>query len=414
METSFNPMQQRQRPVRDSLQSLDDACLLHIFSFLQPLPDLFNVARSGKVIPWVQRRRTAHSLDNYSYLITMCVSVFNLHFFAIVQRFRDLALARRSWLVVTSSKDVVSQPECGAAFRQVVFPNLHDAVRASRPGDTIYIEPGQTHKASDVRISHPVHLLGGGDRSTECVINGLSEPHATVLTFLATARVSNLTIKGGMGGCVSHIKGKLVVESCTLQCCSHLSLAHMASPFVTHATSSRILSNYNNRHTHNTMSPTPSRTKCENGSKPVVFDPGFRGNVFPGPGTLSVVECIVEGGGAAVRTLGTGRPSAVRLICDSQKVFFWFDVDSSGNVGLDTSRTTRTTDSVEKEDRSMQQRSDCVCSESPSWICRRGSQNPGRFEPVFDPVALQKAIAVAVRKASPRVPPDACANGNQS
>lgn len=39
----------RAHPENKRILDLDDACLLHIFSFLNPLPDLFNAARACTV-----------------------------------------------------------------------------------------------------------------------------------------------------------------------------------------------------------------------------------------------------------------------------------------------------------------------------------------------------------------------------
>ena len=41
---------QNPRQIIKNILDLDDACLLHLFSLLNPLPDLFNAARSCKVM----------------------------------------------------------------------------------------------------------------------------------------------------------------------------------------------------------------------------------------------------------------------------------------------------------------------------------------------------------------------------
>lgn len=93
-----------------------------------------------------------------------------------VQRFRQLALDKRMWLVVSSTTNPTlststrsnPNPNPSAASKVVahpsknVFPNLQSAVGASRPGDTIWLAPDQVHQVKDVVVAWPLHILGGG------------------------------------------------------------------------------------------------------------------------------------------------------------------------------------------------------------------------------------------------------------
>lgn len=172
------------------IYDLDNASLQHIFSYLTPLPDLFNVARTCK-------------------------------------RFRDAATARKNWLLVEHG--------AGTSFRigpngregeyQKRFICLRDAVEHSRPGDTILLAPGaQCHFANGIVINHCLRIMGGGKVPEECVVR-----LSSALTFKASGHVSNISIYGDIGGCIAHTSGRLTVEDCILHCNAR-GLYHLASP----------------------------------------------------------------------------------------------------------------------------------------------------------------------------------------
>ena len=153
-----------------------------------------------------------------------------------MQRFRDLVHTRRSWLVVGHD---LSIPNIGIPqeYRQQ-FTTLQSAIAASRPGDTILLEPGLPHEASNVLISHPLHILGGSSPD-HCIIHSSSSTDRStdpVLIFAATGRISNITLRGGLGGCIAHYSGRVEIEDCTLRCHAK-GLRHLASPLVSLATS---------------------------------------------------------------------------------------------------------------------------------------------------------------------------------
>ena len=50
-------------------------------------------------------------------------------------------------------------------------PTLRAAVLASRPGDTILVEPGAWHEARDVAVRWPLRIVGGGDAPADTVLH---------------------------------------------------------------------------------------------------------------------------------------------------------------------------------------------------------------------------------------------------
>jgi len=96
------------------VNSLDDGCLMHIFSFLSPIPDRYNTA-------------------------------------LVCHRWRFLACHPRLWLRVERPIRDVMEPG--------VYPNLEAAVSAARPGDTILIAAGGTHIACNIQIKKPICIV---------------------------------------------------------------------------------------------------------------------------------------------------------------------------------------------------------------------------------------------------------------
>lgn len=97
-----------------TVNTLDDGCLMHIFSFLSPIPDRYNTA-------------------------------------LVCHRWRYLACHPRLWLRVEPS--IKSSGEPG------VFPSLEDAISAARPGDTILIAAARNHVACNIQIKKPLCLV---------------------------------------------------------------------------------------------------------------------------------------------------------------------------------------------------------------------------------------------------------------
>ena len=97
-----------------SIHNLDDGCLMHIFSFLSPIPDRYNTA-------------------------------------LVCHRWHYLACHPRLWLRVDRSVKDSSEPG--------VFPSIEMAVSAARPGDTILIAAGGSHLASNIQIKKPLCLV---------------------------------------------------------------------------------------------------------------------------------------------------------------------------------------------------------------------------------------------------------------
>ncbi|CAL5085228.1 unnamed protein product [Urochloa decumbens] len=107
------------------VNSLDDGYLMHIFSFLSPIPDRYNTA-------------------------------------LVCHRWRFLACHPRLWLRVERPIRDVTEPG--------VYPNLEAAVSAARPGDTILIAAGGTHVACNIQIKKPICIIGGGELPDDTVL----------------------------------------------------------------------------------------------------------------------------------------------------------------------------------------------------------------------------------------------------
>ncbi|EFN60176.1 hypothetical protein CHLNCDRAFT_133681 [Chlorella variabilis] len=372
------------------LEDLDDPLLLHCFSFLTPLPDLFNVAASCR-------------------------------------RFRDLALDRRSWLFVThaaaaaaaaprraerapapalppwaASNASLGSPaaaaEAAAAAAAAAgdgtphwyrsqFATLDAAVAASRPGDTILLEAGPAPHAvsAPLAVPHPVLILGGGVEAGECVLQGspgldalldfrqagpwqrAAAPGANLRACAqagrASGRLANLTLRATSGACVAHTRGRLTVQGCNLECDAR-GLPHLVAPLLTRAAS------------WPRIPPTPAVGAAAALPHPAAPGPALaaatgaaaqRGaskraaagdgdcatgtgggaaaeeppaakrlrawrdtaSAAAGPGVLSVAESRIKAVGCAVELRGSGRLSAVRAIYNSSHTLIWLEVDSA-------------------------------------------------------------------------------------
>ncbi|WOH14741.1 hypothetical protein DCAR_0934263 [Daucus carota subsp. sativus] len=154
------------------INKLDDGCLMHIFSFLLPIPDRYNTA-------------------------------------LVCHRWMFLACHPRLWLRVDRMVKDLSQPG--------VFPTVEAAVSAARPGDTILIGAGGSHIASNIQIKKPLCLIGGGDVPEETTLI-CSRGSESALEFLSTCKLANLTVKAELGCCLLHRSGKLIIDCCFLQC----------------------------------------------------------------------------------------------------------------------------------------------------------------------------------------------------
>ncbi|XP_014501901.1 F-box protein SKIP5 isoform X3 [Vigna radiata var. radiata] len=154
------------------ISNLDDGCLMHIFSFLLPIPDRFNTA-------------------------------------LVCHRWNYLACHPRLWLRVDRSVKDSSEPG--------VFPNIETAVTASRPGDTILIAAGGSHHVANIQIRKPLCLIGAGELPDDTTLV-CSRGSDSALEFLSTCKLANLTVRAELGCCLLHRKGRLTIDGCILQC----------------------------------------------------------------------------------------------------------------------------------------------------------------------------------------------------
>ncbi|KAG9443687.1 hypothetical protein H6P81_015027 [Aristolochia fimbriata] len=188
--SGFVPMEKKRlkSSSRMNINDLDDGCLMHIFSFLTPIPDRYNTA-------------------------------------LVCHRWRFLACHPHHWLRVDRSIKDSSQPG--------VFPNLENAISAARPGDTILIAAGGSHVAHNVQINKPLCLIGGGALPDDTLLICL-QGSESALEFLATCKIANLTVRAELGCCLLHRSGRLTIEGCILQC-EENPLDHLSYPIISTA-----------------------------------------------------------------------------------------------------------------------------------------------------------------------------------
>lgn len=126
-------------PTRDgaTLCCVDDACLLNIFRYLAPLPDLFAAAA-------VCRVRCAATGT-----ITLCAtSALTAH----QQRWHKVAADSRLRLVIGAGGAPADAPRVPWGAQGCNrYATLAAAVAASQPGQGIYVEAGE-HALDDVHI----------------------------------------------------------------------------------------------------------------------------------------------------------------------------------------------------------------------------------------------------------------------
>ncbi|PON98823.1 F-box domain containing protein [Trema orientale] len=200
------------------ISNLDDGCLMHIFSFLSPIPDRYNTA-------------------------------------LVCHRWRYLACHPRLWLRVDRSVKDLSEPG--------VFPNIETAVAAARPGDTILIAAGGKHLASNIQIKKPLCLIGGGELPDETTLI-CSRGSDSALEFLSTCKLANLTVKAELGSCLLHRSGRLTIDRCVLQCESN-PLDFLSCPIVSTASAQVFPSAAK----YQRDGVSVSRTRIEGGAKAV-------------------------------------------------------------------------------------------------------------------------------------------------
>ncbi|XP_068342799.1 F-box protein SKIP5 isoform X1 [Pyrus communis] len=177
------------------INNLDDGCLMHIFSFLSPIPDRYNTA-------------------------------------LVCHRWLYLACHPRLWLRVDRSAKDLLEPG--------VFPNLETAVEAARPGDTILISAGGRHLAYNIQIKKRLCLIGAGEQPDETTIY-CSRGSDSALELLSTCKLANLTVKAELGCCLLHRSGRVTIEGCVLQCETN-PLDHLSCPIVSTASAQTVIS----------------------------------------------------------------------------------------------------------------------------------------------------------------------------
>ncbi|CAI0461823.1 unnamed protein product [Linum tenue] len=208
------------------ISSLDDGCLMHIFSFLSPSPDRYNTA-------------------------------------LVCHRWRYLACHPRLWLRVDRSVKDLEEPG--------VFPSIETAVSAARPGDTILIAAGGSHFASNIQIDKPLCLVGGGDIPDETTLL-CCRGSDSALECISSCKLMNLTVRAELGCCLLHRSGRLTIDGCILLCESN-PLDYLSCPIVSTAgaTGLEVLasSTCKNKNGSNN-SVAVSETRIEGGAKAVL------------------------------------------------------------------------------------------------------------------------------------------------
>lgn len=205
-----------------TINSLDDGCLMHIFSFLSPIPDRYNTA-------------------------------------LVCNRWRFLACHPRLWLRVERPIKKLMEPG--------VYATLEDAICDARPGDTILICAGGDHVASDIHIKKPLCLIGAGDLPDDTVLS-CSRGSESAFEFLSTCKVSNLTIRAELGCCLLHRSGRLTIDNCVLQC-EDSPLDYLSFPIISTASNKTNVISSLLKASNDINSVTVSRTRIEGGAKAV-------------------------------------------------------------------------------------------------------------------------------------------------
>ncbi|CAK0735569.1 hypothetical protein CVIRNUC_000602 [Coccomyxa viridis] len=246
------------------LTDLDDDCLLNVFSFLAPLPDLISLSKAC---------RRFHSLTGDGRMRLLVLAPGRVDGPVSPQMIRAAASARN----------------CRHAY-----DSLLSAVQGSRPGDKIVLEPGE-HAVRDIRVSWPLHLVGGGGCAEDTLLDSPDSASGAFI-FRASGKLANLTIRSTAASCITHMQGHLTVEGCSLSC-KGTGLKHLFSPIVTRASRSR---------------PAHWLPSTEAPGVLKVVETKIRGGR----------------GSSACRAEGTGELRDVRIINLHHDTLFWFRVDS--------------------------------------------------------------------------------------
>ena len=166
-----------------SLLDLDDACLLLVAAALAPRPDRWALASTCR-------------------------------------RLHAVCGDRRLWRSVEAGAggSPRGRAACGALQRlqrSRSHGTVAEAVASSDSGDTVVIGEGR-HPAQDVRIQHPLRLLGAGPGKTMLVS---AESADCGLDCRASVVIADLAILARtIGPCIRQGGGKLRIDRCSLQC----------------------------------------------------------------------------------------------------------------------------------------------------------------------------------------------------
>lgn len=190
-----------------SLTNLDDGVLLRIFGHLSPLPDLFSVARA-------------------------CT------------RFKRIVEDRRLSIMVTQGR---WDDEVDSSEGPQEYTSFGEAVRQSRPGETIFVAPG-FHEAEQVEIHWPLSIVGlgysptgemswrtansravkilrsqfppAGEGSNLATLSCSKRGEPPVLVS-ANCRLEGLEMRSQLAPCVDQVRGRLEVHDCLFRCAEH-------------------------------------------------------------------------------------------------------------------------------------------------------------------------------------------------
>lgn len=293
---------------------LDDGVVLRVMQHLDPLPHRFLAARSCK-------------------------------------RLHNLCTDPRLWLTVT--------PTNAPALNPATPPHatLAEAIAASRPGDTILLQPG-VHNVQGVVVTWPLTIRGAGAAPEHTVLR-CPRGADFAIDFFASSRLLNLTVASVRSPAVVHSAGQLVLERCVLRCRTE-GLDHLLTPLHTRATtvSTRALRvGANAMDKHAAMAALRASLQAVQDKGAVAAPPPSTDDdgslEAAGVGRLLVAECVLQvrgslemnmrgvyascmiaqGGLRAVRCAGSGSVSNVRVIQHTSATLFWLEVDSAGGVG---------------------------------------------------------------------------------
>ncbi|RYQ86633.1 hypothetical protein Ahy_B10g106289 isoform B [Arachis hypogaea] len=325
------------------INNLDDGCLMHIFSFLPPIPDrsVKELSEPG-VFPSIETAVAASRPGD-----TILIAAGGVHCVSNIQIKKPICLV--SCPILLYDKEEMKYHLTKSACKAFTCSPIRSCLRLNNGQDLLtgvcasvnlilreavsfqmtrhsYVLEAQTEVVSRSHFHHAgfqgfsygfclsldavcyiaccfdLRHLGNGSLSIEVppyipssATFGMHVSFfhlSSALEFLSTCKLANLTVKAELGCCLLHRKGRLTIDGCILQCETN-PLDYLSCPIVSTANSTEVL---------------PLQEKSN------------------GDGVF-VSQTRIEGGAKAVLTSGDLSLQRVRVIYARTSLLFWFDVE---------------------------------------------------------------------------------------